>query len=88
MSEPVSRWVSCRITCNCTRLVDRARQDESTRPALAVMPKIPRSWPNAVRVVELLAFPLVQLLDVTEQLQVSATANDLVSKREDGHPMI
>ena len=48
------------------------------RQALAVMPIIPRSAPNAVRVVELLAFPLVQLLDVTGPIQVFASANDVV----------
>jgi len=47
------------------------------RQALAEMPRTPRSAPNAVRVVELLAFPLVQLLDVTGPLQVFASANDL-----------
>src|SRR5580704_17267096 len=48
------------------------------RQHLAVMPKSPRSSPNVVRVVELLAFPLVQLLDVTGPIQVFASANDLV----------
>ena len=42
------------------------------------MPKLPRSAPNVVRVVELLAFPLVQLLDVTGPIQVFASANDVV----------
>jgi transcriptional regulator GlxA family with amidase domain len=42
------------------------------------MPKHPRSTPSPVRVVELLAFPLVQLLDVTGPAQVFATANDFV----------
>jgi transcriptional regulator GlxA family with amidase domain len=42
------------------------------------MPKSPRFAPTAVRVVELLAFPLVQLLDVTGPFQVFASANDLV----------
>jgi transcriptional regulator GlxA family with amidase domain len=42
------------------------------------MPKSPRFAPNAVRVVELLAFPLVQLLDVTGPIQVFASANDFV----------
>jgi len=42
------------------------------------MPKPPRFAPAAVRVVELLAFPLVQLLDVTGPFQVFASANDLV----------
>jgi transcriptional regulator GlxA family with amidase domain len=45
---------------------------------LADMQSIPRSTPRAVRVVELLAFPLVQLLDVTGPSQVFASANDLV----------
>ena len=42
------------------------------------MPKLPRFAPTSVRVVELLAFPLVQLLDVTGPLQVFASANDAV----------
>jgi len=44
------------------------------------MPKFPRSTPNAVRVVEVLAYPSVQLLDVTGPLQVFATANDHVAE--------
>src|ERR1700679_2676107 len=44
------------------------------------MPKHPRSSPNPVRVVELLAFPLVQLLNVTGPMQVFASANDFVRK--------
>jgi transcriptional regulator GlxA family with amidase domain len=50
------------------------------RQALAIMPKHPRSSPSPVRVVELLAFPLVQLLDVTGPMQVFASANDFVRK--------
>ncbi len=50
------------------------------RQPLAEMPKTPPSVPNAVRIVELLAFPLVQLLDVTGPLQVFASANDCVLK--------
>jgi transcriptional regulator GlxA family with amidase domain len=46
--------------------------------ALAEMPKVPRPKPNSVRVIEVLAFPSVQLLDVTGPLQVFASANDLV----------
>jgi transcriptional regulator GlxA family with amidase domain len=42
------------------------------------MPKPPPSSPLAARTIELLAFPLVQLLDVTGPLQVFASANDLV----------
>jgi transcriptional regulator GlxA family with amidase domain len=44
------------------------------------MPTRPRSLPSPVRVVELLAFPLVQLLDVTGPFQVFASANDFVRK--------
>jgi transcriptional regulator GlxA family with amidase domain len=44
------------------------------------MPKRPRSLPSPVRVVEFLAFPLVQLLDVTGPVQVFASANDFVRK--------
>jgi transcriptional regulator GlxA family with amidase domain len=39
---------------------------------------IPRSTPSAARAVEVLAFPAVQLLDVTGPLQVFASANDIV----------
>ena len=47
--------------------------------ALAEMPKSPRFPPNAVRVIEVLAFPSVQLLDVAGPLQVFASANDHVA---------
>jgi len=40
----------------------------------------PRSAPVGVRVIEVLAFPSVQLLDVTGPLQVFASANDLVAE--------
>jgi transcriptional regulator GlxA family with amidase domain len=46
---------------------------------LAEMPKTPRSPPGAVRVIEVLAYPAVQLLDVTGPLQVFASANDLAT---------
>jgi transcriptional regulator GlxA family with amidase domain len=48
--------------------------------ALAEMPKNPRFPPNPVRVIEVLAYPAVQLLDVTGPLQVFASTNDLVAK--------
>jgi transcriptional regulator GlxA family with amidase domain len=48
------------------------------RQPLAIMPTTPHSAPSSVRVVELLAFPLVQLLDITGPSQVFASANDLV----------
>ncbi len=41
------------------------------------MPITPRFLPNVPRVVEVLAFPRVQLLDVAGPLQVFASANDL-----------
>ncbi len=48
------------------------------------MLKSPRSTPilqtGAVRVIEVLAYPSVQLLDVTGPLQVFVSANDLVAK--------
>jgi transcriptional regulator GlxA family with amidase domain len=42
------------------------------------MPKAPRFSPDPVRVVEVLTYPVVQLLDVTGPVQVFASANDLV----------
>jgi len=46
---------------------------------LAEMQKPPRSSPNPIRVIEVLTFPAVQLLDVTGPVQVFASANDLVA---------
>jgi transcriptional regulator GlxA family with amidase domain len=43
------------------------------------MPKSPRFAPNAVRVIDVLTYPAVQLLDVTGPIQVFASANDLVA---------
>ena len=43
------------------------------------MPKSPRFLPNPVRVIDVLAYPAVQLLDVTGPVQVFASANDLVA---------
>src|ERR1700739_4687668 len=43
------------------------------------MPKIPRITPSVLRAVEVLAFPAVQLLDVTGPLQVFTSANDIVA---------
>ena len=48
--------------------------------ALAEMSKSPRSPPNASYLIEILAFPSVQLLDVTGPLQVFSTANDIVAE--------
>jgi transcriptional regulator GlxA family with amidase domain len=41
------------------------------------MPKSPPFPPNAVRVIDVLTYPAVQLLDVTGPVQVFASANDL-----------
>jgi len=49
------------------------------------MPKTPRFSPNPIRVIEVLTYPAVQLLDVTGPVQVFATANDLVV-RDGGAP--
>lgn len=49
-----------------------------TEHDLADMPKSPRSSPNALRVVEVLAYPAVQVLDVAGPVQVFASANDHV----------
>jgi transcriptional regulator GlxA family with amidase domain len=46
--------------------------------SLAETPKFPRSSPNSVRVIDVLAYPAVQLLDVTGPVQVFASANDFV----------
>ena len=43
------------------------------------MPELPPSAPNVVRAIEVLAYPSVQLLDVTGPLQVFASANDHVA---------
>jgi len=43
------------------------------------MPKSPRFSPSAVRVIDVLAYPAVQLLDVTGPVQVFASANDLIA---------
>ncbi len=52
------------------------------------MPIHPRFAPHPVRIVELLAFPLVQLLDVTGPFQVFASANDVVLEAGDGRPTL
>jgi transcriptional regulator GlxA family with amidase domain len=44
------------------------------------MSKSPRSLPTAPRAIEILAFPSVQLLDVSGPLQVFATANDIATE--------
>ena len=53
---------------------------------LAEMPKIPRFSPDMLRVVDVLAFPAVQLLDLTGPLQVFASANDIVAEAGGARP--
>jgi hypothetical protein len=48
------------------------------------MSKAPRFSPNALRVIEILTFPSVQLLDVTGPLQVFATANEIAASSSTG----
>jgi transcriptional regulator GlxA family with amidase domain len=50
------------------------------------MPNSPRSAPNAARVVDVLTYPAVQLLDVTGPVQVFASANDLVARAGGARP--
>jgi transcriptional regulator GlxA family with amidase domain len=52
------------------------------------MPKSPRSLPNAVRVIDVLTYPAVQLLDVTGPVQVFASANDLVASAGGARPYL
>jgi transcriptional regulator GlxA family with amidase domain len=50
------------------------------------MPKSPQSSPNAVRIIDVLTFPGVQLLDVTGPFQVFASANDIVEAAGGARP--
>jgi transcriptional regulator GlxA family with amidase domain len=52
--------------------------------AMAEMPDDPRFLPNPPRVVEILAYPAVQLLDVAGPLQVFASANELTARIGEG----
>jgi transcriptional regulator GlxA family with amidase domain len=57
-----------------------------SRHAFPMAPKPARSPPNAARMIEILAFPAVQLLDVTGPLQVFASANDLMATTGEAPP--
>ena len=56
------------------------------RHFLPMMPKSPRFPPNSSRIVEVLAYPSVKLLDVTGPIQVFASANDLAAEAEGTSP--
>ena len=51
-------------------------------------PKSPRSSPNAVRVIDVLTYPAVQLLDVTGPAQVFASANDRSAEMGGARPYV
>jgi transcriptional regulator GlxA family with amidase domain len=55
---------------------------------LAEMPKSPRSSPNPIRVIDVLTYPAVQLLDVTAPVPVFASANDLVAGAGGARPYL
>jgi transcriptional regulator GlxA family with amidase domain len=55
---------------------------------LSEMPNTPRSSPSALRVIDVLSYREVQLLDVTGPVQVFATANDLVAGGGGSRPYI
>jgi transcriptional regulator GlxA family with amidase domain len=55
---------------------------------MTVTPKTHRAAPTTVRVVEVLAYPSVQLLDVTGPLQVFSSANDLVAEAGGAPPYV
>ena len=52
------------------------------------MPKTPRSTPVPARIVDLLVFPSVQLLDVSGPLQVFTSANDIARETGDATPYV
>lgn len=56
------------------------------RHFLAMMPKAPRFPPNGSRVVEVLAYPSVKLLDVTGPIQVFASANAFMAQAGEAMP--
>jgi transcriptional regulator GlxA family with amidase domain len=59
-----------------------------SRHGLAEMPKSPRSTPNTARVIDVLTYPAVQLLDVTGPIQVFASANDFVAGAGGARPYV
>jgi len=52
------------------------------------MPKTPRFSPNVVRVIDVLTYPAVQVLDVTGPIQVFASANDLIAGAGGARPYV
>ena len=63
--------------------------DKTLSPrALAQMPNSPRSPPNSLRIIDVLTYPAVQLLDVTGPVQVFASANDIVARAGGAPPYL
>jgi transcriptional regulator GlxA family with amidase domain len=59
-----------------------------TRNGVSELPKSPRFSPNPVRVIDVLTYPAVQLLDVTGPVQVFASANDLAAEAGRARPYL
>ena len=55
---------------------------------MAEMPKSPLSSPNLIRVIDVLTYPAVQLLDVAGPVQVFASANDIVAGAGEARPYL
>jgi transcriptional regulator GlxA family with amidase domain len=71
------------VTPGCNERLDKPNLP-AHRPVW--MPKPPRFSPNPVRIIDVLTFPGVQLLDVTGPVQVFASANDLAASAGDAPP--
>ena len=63
--------------------MDKARL---SRHSLTMTPKAPHFPPNDSRIVEVLAYPAVKLLDVTGPIQVFASANTLMAQAGEAVP--
>jgi transcriptional regulator GlxA family with amidase domain len=57
-------------------------------PGFSDLPKFPLFSPRPVRVIDVLTYPAVQLLDVTGPVQVFASANDLVTRAGGTRPYL
>jgi transcriptional regulator GlxA family with amidase domain len=68
----------------------RLSMDITNLPAhgLLKMPGPSRFAPSAVRVIDVLTYPAVQLLDVTGPIQVFASANDLIAANGGARPYV
>jgi hypothetical protein len=63
-------------------------KDNLSRHDLRMMPQDPRFSSNDKRVVEVLAYPSVKLLDVSGPIQVFATANSLMKQKHKAEPYV